>query len=403
MVEPYDFESIRPYNDDEVAEVITRLLEEPLLYEVMEWVYPGLDKGDIQEMFEGVDSIQAFQENISGPVFKVVTQMTTSGLSFTGMERISPDQAYLFLSNHRDIILDSALLNVSLMEKGRITTQIAIGNNLLQNPLIYDLVRVNKNFIVHRDINPREVLPYSKRLSNYIRKTLLEDQTSVWIAHKEGRAKDGDDRTAAALLKMLALSTESDAVSGLEALNIVPMVVSYEFDPCDILKTNELLNIRMNGAHEKQPGEDFKSMMLGVTGHKGGVNISVGRLMNEDLRAIAGEGPRNEQIRNIAAAIDQEMHQQFKLWPSNYIAYDLLHGTRTYRSMYTPVQKITFRNYTRQRILKLMIARKKLGHGRPGFQKQVREILLQMYANPVINYRESQGVKGAAEVSERSN
>lgn len=396
MLDPFDFEDLRPYTDQEVPAVIERLLQEPMLYEVMEWVYPGLDQADIQEMFEDVHTVDDFQQNISGPVFKVVTQMTTSGLSFTNMDVLDYGTPYLFLSNHRDIILDSALLNVSLMEKGHQTTQIAIGNNLLRNPLIYDLVRINKNFIVHRDINPREMLAYSQRLSNYIRRTLLEDKTSIWIAHKEGRSKDGDDRTATGLLKMLGMSGEEGLVDSLGGLNIVPMVVSYEFDPCDILKTNELLNVKLNGAHEKMPGEDFKSMMLGVTGHKGGVNIAVGTPINDRVAAWAGDGPRNEQLRNLTAAIDREMHLHYKLWPSNYVAYDLLHGTREYRGMYTSVQKITFRNYLRQRMLKLMIARKKLGHERAGFQKQVREILLQMYANPVINYRESISVSEVA-------
>ena len=178
MLDPFDFEDLRPYTDQEVPAVIERLLQEPLLYEVMEWVYPGLDQADIQEMFEDVHTVDDFQQNISGPVFKVVTQMTTSGLSFTNMDVLDYGTPYLFLSNHRDIILDSALLNVSLMEKGHQTTQIAIGNNLLRNPLIYDLVRINKNFIVHRDINPREMLAYSQRLSASLEDPLYMTMTN---------------------------------------------------------------------------------------------------------------------------------------------------------------------------------------------------------------------------------
>lgn len=388
MIDPWDFEEIRPYTDDELPEALGRLVEEPLLYEVMAWVYPGMDAAEVREMFLEVETVEAFQEKISGPVFKIVTQMTTSGLTFSHMDRLEPDVSYLFLSNHRDIILDSALLNVSLLEKGYGTTQIAIGNNLLQNPLIYDLIRINKNFIVHRNINPREMLQYSQRLSNYIRHTLLEEKTSIWIAHKEGRSKDGDDRTATALLKMLSMSGGDEKDHGLSALRIVPMVVSYEFDPCDLLKTNELLNLRLNGKHEKHPKEDFRSMMLGVTGHKGKVNIAVGEPLT-DLARFMGDGPKNDQLRNLAAAIDAAMHREYRLWPSNYVAYDLLHGTRKFRHAYTPLQKITFRNYLRQRILKLMMMRRKLGHQREGYQKQVREILLQMYANPVVNQLES--------------
>ena len=385
MTDVWDFEDIRPYNDDEIPEVIQRLLQEPLLYEMMAWVYPSLDKTDIQEMFGELKSIEDFQLNISGPVFKVVTQMTTSGLTFTNMDRIKADGAYLFLSNHRDIILDSVLLNVSLMEKGRPTTQIAIGNNLLSNPLIYDLARINRNFIVNRDTNAKEMLLHSKKLSNYIRKTIVDEKTSIWIAHKEGRSKDGDDRTASGLVKMLTLSSDDDPILSLKDLNIMPMVVSYEYDPCDLFKVNELLSLEKDGTYEKKKGEDFHSMMKGLTGHKGGVNISVGNVLSQVYDDISEIENRNDKIRAFSAVVDCRMHELYRLWPTNYVAYDLLYGERKYRSEYTPIQRAAFRNYIRGRVLKLAISRKKLGHQREGFMKLVRETLLQMYANPVIN------------------
>jgi len=385
MIDVWDFEDIRPYNDDEIPEVIDRLLQEPLLYEMMAWVYPSLDQTDIQEMFGELKSVEEFQLNISGPVFKVVTQMTTSGLTFTNMDRIKADEAYLFLSNHRDIILDSALLNVSLMEKGRPTTQIAIGDNLLRNPLIRDLARINRNFIVNRDTNAKEMLLNSRKLSNYIRKTIIDEKTSIWIAHKEGRSKDGDDRTASGLVKMLTLSSDDDPILSLKDLNIMPMVVSYEYDPCDLFKVNELLSLEKDGTYEKKKGEDFYSMMKGVTGHKGGVNISVGNVLSQVYDDIAEIENRNDKIRAFSAVVDSRMHELYRLWPTNYVAYDLLHGERKYRSEYTPIQRAAFRNYIRGRVLKLAISRKKLGHQREGFMKLVRENLLQMYANPVIN------------------
>ena len=385
MIDVWDFEDIRPYNDDEIPEVIDRLLQEPLLYEMMAWVYPSLDQTDIQEMFGELKSVEEFQLNISGPVFKVVTQMTTSGLTFTNMDRIKADEAYLFLSNHRDIILDSALLNVSLMEKGRPTTQIAIGDNLLRNPLIRDLARINRNFIVNRDTNAKEMLLNSKKLSNYIRKTIIDEKTSIWIAHKEGRSKDGDDRTANGLVKMLTLSSDDDPILSLKDLNIKPMVVSYENDPCDLYKVNDQLSLEKDGTYEKKKGEDFHSMMKGVTGHKGGVNISIGNVLSQVYDDIAEIENRNDKIRAFSMVVDSRMHELYRLWPTNYAAYDLLHGERKYRSEYTPIQRAAFRNYIRGRVLKLAISRKKLGHQREGFMKLVRETLLQMYANPVIN------------------
>ncbi|NNE56212.1 MAG: glycerol acyltransferase [Flavobacteriales bacterium] len=384
MIDVWDFEDICPYRDDQVPEVIDRLIKEPRLYEMMEWVYPSHSKEDIKEMLREVHSVDDFQHTISGPAFKVITQMTTSGLTFTNMDHIDGNTPYLFLSNHRDIILDSALLNVSLMEKGIPTTQIAIGNNLLQNPLIYDLVRINKNFIVNRDVNPREMLLYSQRLSNYIRKTIVDDKTSIWIAHKEGRSKDGDDRTANGLLKMLSMSAEGDT-DGLKELNILPTVVSYEFDPCDLFKVNELLALKTTGEYTKQENEDFASMIKGVTGHKGNVNIAVGEPLDKTIDRIGQIDNKNDRIRELARVIDEQMHTLFRLWPSNFIAYDWLHGTKKYKAEYTPIQRVTFRNYIRGRVLKMVVARKKLGHQREGFMKQVRELLLQMYANPVIN------------------
>lgn len=385
MTDVWDFSEIQPYSDDEIPAVIDRLLQEPLLYTMMAWVYPSLDKNDIQEMFREIGSVEDFQHNISGPVFKVVTQMTTSGLTFTNMDRIKANEAYLFLSNHRDIILDSALLNVSLMEKGRPTTQIAIGNNLLRNPLISDLARINRNFIVDRDSNSKEMLLKSIRLSNYIRKTIIDEKTSIWIAHKEGRSKDGDDRTASGLVKMLTLSSEDDPILSLKEINIMPMVVSYEYDPCDLFKVNELLSLKKDGVYEKQKGEDFSSMMKGVTGHKGGVNISVGNVLSQVYDDIAEIENRNDKIKAFSAVVDTRMHELYKLWPTNYIAYDWMHGERKYRSEYTPIQGAAFKNYIRGRVLKLAMSRKKLGHQREGFMKLVRETLLQMYANPVIN------------------
>lgn len=389
MIDVNDYTDIRPYTDEEVPEVIERLLKEPLLYQVMDWLYPSLSEEDIRQMMREVESIDDFQETISGPAFKVIAQMTTSGLTFTNMDNLKKDDAYLFLSNHRDIILDSALLNVSLLEKGYKTTQIAIGDNLLQNPLIYDVVRLNKNFIVNRNVNSKEMLLHSRRLSSYIRKTISEENTSIWIAHKEGRAKDNDDRTASGLLKMLTMSGEGTIEEKLHSLNILPTVVSYEYDPCDLFKVNELLAIKQTGEYKKQEGEDFKSMMRGLTGHKGGVNIAVGTVLKRRIEALKDIDNKNEKIKMLAAAIDRQMHDIYKLWPTNYIAYDLLNGTRKYKDQYTNLQRVAFRNYIRSKVIQMSIFKKKLPI-REGFNKMVKELLLQMYANPVINKLESE-------------
>mgnify|MGYP006094198671 FL=1 len=389
----HDFEDIRPFRDDEVEAAIQRILEEPLLYDVMDFIYPSLSRVDILEMMSEIKTVKQFQEEISGPCFKEVAQKTTSGLTFTNMNELEKDNAYLFLSNHRDIILDSALLNVSLLEKGYNTTQIAIGSNLLKNSIISDIVRVNKNFIVNRDINPRDLLPASQRLSNYIRKTIEADNTSIWIAHKEGRSKDGDDRTASGLLKMLTLSGDESIEKSLLKLNIRPMVVSYENDPCDVMKAAEIMSKRVNGSYEKHPLEDYKSMTVGLKGHKGKVNITVCPTITEKIYDLKKIDNKNDKIKELAAHIDQEMHKHFKLWPTNFMAYDLLHGGREFSNEYNPIQRIAFRRYMTQAVLKLVVVRKKLKLPREGFQKMAREVLLQMYAFPVQNWKEATAEK----------
>lgn len=378
---------MRPYTDAELQVAMERMVQEPMLIKMMKWVYPGLRKTEIIQMFREIRSVRQFQEEISAPAVKVITQMTTSGVSFTNEAAIEPSRAYLFISNHRDIILDSALLNVSLIERGIPTTEIAIGDNLLKLQLVRDIVRCNKNFIVSRDVNTKEMFYYSLRMSNYIRHTITEKKTSIWIAQREGRSKDGDDRTATALLKMFTLSSDRPPEDGLLELNLRPMCVSYEFDPCDLLKTNELMHIKHFGKYEKKPGEDFHSMVTGLTGHKGKVNICVGKPMDaayEQMRSITN---KNEKFRILSEAIDEEMHRIYHLWPNNYIAFDLLNGTREYKDRYSNIQRIAFVNYIRGHILKLALSRKKLGLPAENFNGIAREILLQMYANPVINKR----------------
>jgi hypothetical protein len=382
-----DYSTMRPYTDDELRAAIQRMIAEPLLIKMMKWVYPGLRKAEIIQMFEEIQRVQQFQEEISAPAVNVITQMTTSGVSFTNESSIEPDQAYLFVSNHRDIILDSALLNVSLIERNIPTTEIAIGDNLLKLPLVRDIVRCNKNFIVSRDVNAKEMFYYSLRMSNYIRHTITEKNTSIWIAQREGRSKDGDDRTATGLLKMFTMSSEDGIEDGLSQLNIRPMCVSYEFDPCDLLKTNELLHIKLIGKYEKKPGEDFHSMVTGLTGHKGRVNITVGKDLEDVYQRMRSITNKNEKIKVLSEAIDDEMHRIFHLWPNNYIAFDLLHGTRDYKDKYSNIQRIAFVNYIRGHVLKLALSRKRQGLPAENFNTYAREILLQMYANPVINMR----------------
>ncbi len=395
-----NFDEIRPYSDQQLRDAILRLIEEPLLIKMMKWVYPGLSKAEIHRMFREIETVQQFQEEISAPAMKVITQMTTSGLTFSNEELIRKNKACIFISNHRDIILDSALLNVSLMERGFQTTEIAIGDNLLKLPFVRDLVRSNKNFLVNRDVNAKEIYYYSLRLSNYIRDTIVNRQTSIWIAQREGRSKDGDDRTSTGLLKMFAMSSTDNLEDAFHDLHIVPMCVSYEYDPCDLLKAHELHHVKINGSYEKKKGEDFHSMLTGLTGHKGRVNIAVGREMTDALDRRRLTSNKNEKIRLLGEAIDDEMHRIYKLWPTNYIAYDMLNGTKEYRDQYSNIQRIAFVNYIRGHVFQLAFNRKKSGLPATNFNTTSREILLQMYSNPVMNRR---GIKIEEVTNSRMN
>jgi hypothetical protein len=384
----HNFDTIRPYTNDELVPAIDRILNEPLFYKMIRWVYPGLSKNAIHGMMRGVKSVDEFQSEISGPAFKRVIEMTTSGMSFTNIQSLDRTQAYLFLSNHRDIILDSALLNVSLLEEGYRTTQIAIGDNLLQHRVVEDIVRANKNFIVNRNVSSKEVFLYSMRLSNYIRNTIQKENNSIWIAQREGRSKDGDDRTATGLLKMFAMIGNGEIEETLKSLQMIPMAVSYEYDPCDMLKTNELMHIKLFGSYEKKKGEDVLSMLTGITGHKGRVNITVGEPLTDRIEEMKAIQNKNEKYRHLTHAIDHEMHRIYKLWPTNYIAYDLLMGTKDYKEHYSNIQKIAFGNYIRANVFRLSLNRKKTLLPKEGFSALAKEIMLQIYANPVINRRE---------------
>jgi len=384
----HNFDTIRPYTNEELVPAIDRILNEPLFYKMIRWVYPGLSKNAIHSMMRGVKSVDEFQSEISGPAFKRVIEMTTSGMSFTNIQSLDRTKAYLFLSNHRDIILDSALLNVSLLEEGYRTTQIAIGDNLLQHRVVEDIVRANKNFIVNRNVSSKEVFHYSMRLSNYIRNTIKVDNNSIWIAQREGRSKDGDDRTATGLLKMFAMIGNGEIEETLKSLQIIPMAVSYEYDPCDMLKTNELMHLKLFGSYEKKKGEDVLSMLTGITGHKGRVNITVGEPLTDRIEEMKAIQNKNEKYRHLTQAIDHEMHRIYKLWPTNYIAYDLLMGTKDYKEHYSNIQKIAFGNHIRANVFRLSLNRKKTNLPKEGFAALDKEIMLQIYANPVINRRE---------------
>lgn len=367
------FDSIRPYKDSEVPEAVNRLINHPLFNQVTSYLFPELEMSRLKEELADISSIKEFQSRMMHPTARKVIDTSSDGITHSGFDKLSANTGYLFISNHRDIVLDSAILNVLLFEQGRDTTEVAIGNNLLVNDWVTDLVKLNKNFIVNRNVPPREMYSYSQTLSSYIRYTISEKKTSVWIAQREGRTKDGDDQTQQGLLKMLGLSGEGDFYENYSALRLAPMAISYEYDPCDVLKARELQRKEAGDPITKTPEDDLKSMITGITGVKGRVHLSLGKIVDEKLQEIKTIKNKNDQMQALADLIDDRIHKSYHLWPTNYIAYDML------------IEKRFSEKYSKEEEEKFLSYLKKQTEAFKGDYSLLESHLLAMYANPVIN------------------
>lgn len=367
-----DFESIRPYFDHEVREVVERLAEEKAIMNPVRHVFPHWTRKTLKNLLP-ITSISEFQEKIAGAVVRAVIERSTNGFTYSGLEGLQKDVPRLFISNHRDIVLDPSLINFTLLSHGFDTAQIGIGNNLLAETWVRDLVRINKSFIVHRDVSGRRMYDVLYRLSRYIRHVIHDLKSSVWIAQREGRAKDGNDMTQTGLLKMIGLSEKNDLLGYLKTLRITPLAVSYEYDPCDVEKALEIHVRTQAGAYEKEIDEDLRSIAKGMTGHKGHIHLSIAPPIQEALDRLKGMR-RREQIRTIAGIIDEHIYREYRIWPSNYIAHDLLTGGVRYRERYTVDEEKSFIRYADERLGNLQEDR-----------EQIRRIFLSIYANPVKN------------------
>ena len=373
----FNFDDIRFHADAEVADVLQRLIKNPMFLQYGKIYLPNWTEQQFIDCLLELQSVHAFQKEIIYPNLQNMLEQSSNGLTVSGLEELSGNEAYLFVSNHRDIIFDPASLNMALHEYGRDTAAIAIGNNLFVMPWIEDLVKLNKNFAVIRDAVGRDFVFQSQRLSAYIQKTLLEQKVSVWIAQREGRAKDGNDRTHPALLKMLGLSADrnGDYIEHFQSLQIVPMAISYEYDPCDLMKAKELY-LKSKNAYQKTPQDDLKSMATGLTGTKGKIHLTVGKVLKEELEALKDMPRKNHQIQALAKLIDAQIHQNYRLWFSNYIAFDLLHESKTYQNRYPKYYFDYFVHYIEEKLNTL---------DERFDREMVRQLMLEMYANPVRN------------------
>lgn len=375
MTDIHQFDEIRPYFDSEVPEVMARLVRERGFLNFMKnFFHEHSTKKLIQELIK-IKSIKEFQREWVYPLVHRIIKKTIDKLTVSGIEKLEKNTPYLFLSNHRDIVLDSALLQYILVSQGFKTTEIAIGSNLLILDWIIDLVKMNRTFIVKRDVPRVELYRYSVNLSKYIRFVITEQKDSIWLAQREGRTKNGDDRTQVGVLKMLNLSGEHDFFENFKQLNIVPLSISYEMEPMAVEKVIEVYNRQINPEYKKTKLEDLNSMDGGIENPKGNVHYHFGTPLNQLINKIEHIKKRKEQFTALCELIDNEIHKNFKLFPFNYIAADILSNSNTYELNYSKEDKEKWDKYFEEAVKKF--------EANP---EQMTKMFLEIYANPVKNY-----------------
>lgn len=376
MMKDFDFDDIRPYNDKEVKSKILELIKDPVFDEVLMHMFKFRPKVEMVKLqLRMIRSVKQLQGMVIYDLLRNVITKTSSGLTCTGVENLDKKKPYLFISNHRDIVLDAALLNYLIFEKGMNTTMIAIGNNLLLYNWIEHAVKLNQAFIIKRNLPPRDLMEASTKVSHFIRKSITQDNLSVWIAQREGRTKDGFDKTQVAVLKMLNISNTKSLSDGFKELNIVPVSISYEIEPCGLAKIKELIKKEHYG-QRKTSKDDLKSMAMGMFNPKGRMRFSFGKPV--EIEHESGN-PKSKELQNkvaqeIADKIDQQIYTNYKLWPNNYIAYDMLMQEHKFRNKYTSAEEKRF---------EIMVEQAMVNIDYP--ITDIQERFLKLYATPVIN------------------
>lgn len=374
-----NFEDIRPLNQDEVQAAIEDLLASEEFRHALQYVKPNLDWDQLCAAMRACKTKEEFKSTLAYDAVMTVAKKTTFSLTISGRSRLPEGKpACTFISNHRDIVLDASFLNVMLYDVGYGMTQVAIGDNLLIRPWIKTFVRLNNSFIVKRGVSVRQMLEVSGTLSAYINHTIKDTKESIWIAQREGRAKDSNDRTQPSVLKMLCMAGEKDVIGNLKSLNIVPVAISYEFDPCDYLKAQEFQLKRDNPEYHKTQRDDLLSMETGILGQKGRVHFTISKLINDQLDQLDPAMDRNELFAAVASIIDKEIYRHYRFYPNNYIAYDLLNGTCRFSDHYGLKDKKAFEEYLQKQLDKIVIPNKD--------ENFLRKKILEMYANPLKNF-----------------
>ena len=373
-MESYNFDDIRPYYDSEVKEKMRLLVKDKTFGRVLLHLFKNRPKVEmVKYQLRRVRSIKQLQGVFIYDLLHWLIDKSSDGLKCTGIEKLDKSKPYLFISNHRDIILDAAVLNYLIFENGMNTTQIAIGDNLLLYEWIEHTVKLNRSFVIKRNLPPRELMQASKKVSAFIRKSISEDHMSVWIAQREGRTKDGFDKTQESVLKMIDMSNKNTVSEGFNELNIVPVSISYEIEPCGLGKMKELIKKEHYG-ELKTNKDDLKSMSMGMFAPKGRMRFAFGEPIKTNFTKAENAEQRNKYLKDLATLIDNQIYQNFKLWPSNYVAYDMLMQEHRFKDRYTAQE---------QRKFEIMVEQAMVNIDYP--ITDITERFLKLYANPVIN------------------
>lgn len=373
-----DLENIHPYDDQEAVAALQKLARHPAVPVISKYIFPELPINTLRKMLMDVKGVDDFQHQIVSQAVSVVVQRSSSGFTYEGVEnltKIGGSGKFLAVSNHRDIVLDPALTQWMLMLNNLPLTEICVGSNLLANGVVETLLRSNRMITVIRGISAREVYLSSQILSKFIRSEIASGKSSVWIAQREGRTKNGLDVTEQGLLKMFDMSGEGDFRSNFAELNIVPMSISYEYEPCAFRKAREILIKQMTGEYHKKEDEDMHSILTGIRQWKGGIHLCVGEPLTEKEIAHASWYEKNDRYQAIRRILDKRIISGYKLWKTNYMGYDLMTGGSKYADKYTPEDLEEFKEYTEH---KLKRTEKKLD------KDALRDIFWHIYGNPVV-------------------
>lgn len=374
MLDLSEFESISPYTDAEAAEALSNLAEFPLLASVSQQFFPEQSPDFLKNLLKSIKTIDDFQILVMSKFVRWVLEHTAKNFSYDGISNIDSSRKFLALSNHRDIILDPAITQLVLYNNGIPMTEIAVGDNLITNKTIEYLIRSNRMIKVVRGITARELYLSSQLLSKYIRLNITEQRSSIWLAQRQGRTKNGYDVTEQGLLKMLDMSGTGDFQQNYEELNIIPLSISYEIEPCDIQKARELVISRKH-KYVKAEGEDFNSIMAGIMNQKGNIHLNIGKPLTSEEIAEAAQCDKNDRYQKIRHAVDLRVIDGYKLWKNNYIAYDIAYHSYKYSDMYDRADMEQFVAYMEGQLNKV----------EPGINRaDLRRIFLDIYANPVV-------------------